>query len=400
MLKFSEIEAAQQRLKDSVHHTDLMYSTTFSTQTGSQVFLKCENLQKTGSFKVRGALNKIKKSALKEGDCVVSSSAGNHAQGVAYAATRRKVKSTIVMPLATPIAKVAATKSYGANVVLHGDVFDEAQKKAFEIAEQEHALYIPPFDDEDIIAGQGTIACEILKDMPDCDAIIAPVGGGGLLAGLALAAKTISPKIKVIGVQAENAAAAALSFQEKRAIELTRVFTIADGIAVKRPGDITMSIINKYADDIVTVSDNDIAATIIALLERCKQVVEPAGAAGLAAALTGKVCLMKKKVACVLSGGNIDVGFMHKIIEKGLISRGRQIRLSIILSDKPGSLQKLTQVITNTGANIIAIDYDRVSTELSLNETILHIAFEISGFEHGNQLREALTNEGYKIIGY
>lgn len=394
-----QIYDAQKRLDKTVHHTNLEHSLTFSKMCGGDVFLKCENLQKTGSFKVRGAYNKV--SLLAESgkiDCVVASSAGNHAQGVAYAAKEKGIEAVIVMPKSTPIAKVSATENYGAKVVLYGDVYDDAYNRARQITEERNAVFVHPFDDEDVIAGQGTIALELLQDCPDLDAVIVPAGGGGLLAGIAFAIKNINPKIKVIGVQANRADAVCRSFAEKKRITSDKIFTIADGIAVKTPGALTMELINRYTDEMLTVTDDEIASTIIQLMERAKQVVEPAGATSLALALSGRANVTGKKVACVLSGGNIDVGFIHKIIEKGLVSRGRQMKFSILLSDKPGSLEQFAHVMSENNANIISVQYDRMSAELQLSETILHIACEVSGFEHGKRVLSELEKSGYNII--
>lgn len=398
MLALSDIYEAKERLTGVIHHTATEQSATFSAMTGADVYLKRENQQKTGSFKVRGATNMIKKLNLKKGSTVVSCSAGNHAQGVAFAAMSAGLNATIFMPISTPIAKVSATKAYGAAVKLVGNVFDDSQAAALEECKRLGAVFIPPFNDESVIAGQGTIALEILQDLRNVDVILVPAGGGGLLAGVAFAAKQINPSVKIYGVQAENAAAIAKSYKRKEVVALDRVFTIADGIAVKRPGDITMQYINEYADDILTVSDDEIASTIIALIERDKQIVEPAGAAGLAAVLSNRFDFKGKRVVCVLSGGNIDVSFIHKIIEKGLVSRGRQMRLSVVLADKPGSLEELAHVMSINGANIISVQYDRVSADITLNETILHIAFEASGFEHGKRVIDALNNAGFKML--
>ncbi|MCI8435000.1 MAG: threonine ammonia-lyase [Clostridia bacterium] len=392
-----DIYDAQARLKNTVHHTALERSLTFSRMVGGDLYLKCENLQKTGSFKVRGAYNKIAKIADRGVKTVVASSAGNHAQGVAYAANEKGMRSIIVMPASTPIAKVSATENYGAQVVLHGDVYDDAYAHALELVKEHDALFIHPFDDEDVIAGQGTVALELTSDMPDLDAILVPAGGGGLLAGIAYAVKHINPKIKVIGVQAERADAIVQSFKTGKPVESDKIFTIADGIAVKKPGEKTLQLIQKYVDDMMTVSDDEIAATIIQLMERAKQIVEPAGATSLALALSGRLNLIDKKAACVLSGGNIDVGFIHKIIEKGLVSRGRQMKFSVVLADKPGSLEEFARIMGANGANIVSVQYDRMSAELQLNETILHVACEVSGFEHGRRVIGALEKTGYNI---
>ncbi len=393
-----DVYDAQKRLKGTVHHTELSHSLTFSKMAKGEIYLKCENQQKTGSFKVRGAYNKI--SAIKDPNVktVVASSAGNHAQGVAYAAAERGLEAIIVMPQSAPIAKISATENYGAKVVLYGDVYDDAYAKAMEIVKEKNAHFIHPFDDDEVIAGQGTIGLELVNDMPDLDMIIVPAGGGGLLAGVAFAVKHINPRIKVVGVQAARADAIVQSFKAGKLIESDKIFTIADGIAVKRPGDKTLKYISEYVDDMMTVTDDEIAATIIQLIERSKQIVEPAGATSLALALSGRLDLIDKKVACVLSGGNIDVGFVHKIIEKGMVSRGRQLKFSVILSDKPGSLEEFAHIMGVNGANIVSVQYDRMSAELQLNETILHIACEVSGFEHGRRVINSLEKHGYNII--
>lgn len=396
-MKLQDIYDARARLDGTVHHTPLEMSETFSRIAGGKVFLKCENLQKTGSFKVRGALNMISKLDLDPSVKVFSCSAGNHAQGVAYAAARRNVKAVIYMPLSTPIAKIAATEGYGAEVVLCGDVFDDAQAAAITACRDAGGVFIPPFDHEDIIAGQGTVGLEILDDMPQVETVLVPAGGGGLLAGVAFAVKSLRPDVKVYGVQATGAAAIAASYKNS-VIALDSIYTIADGIAVKRPGDVTMKYIDKYADGVLTVTDDEIASTIISLIERAKEIVEPAGAAGLAAVLCERYPFLKgKTTVCLLSGGNIDVSFIHKIIERGLISRGRQIRLSVTLSDKPGSLEAVSRILAIQGANVIAIQYDRVNTELSLNETLLHITCEVSGKQHGERVVTALKHAGYKL---
>ena len=322
-MTFEKILEAKKRLAPVIHRRPLDFSTTFSELTGSKLYLKCENLQKTGSFKVRGAYNKIAK-LHSEGElkAIVASSAGNHAQGCAYAANAMGVKATICMPKTTPIAKIVATEGYGATVELYGDYYDDSYRRAREIERTTGAVFIHPFDDEDVIAGQGTIGIEMLEDVPDLDVVIVPAGGGGLLSGVACAIKSINPKTAVIGVQAEGAPAIAMSFREKKHISLDYIHTIADGISVKDPGNITLKLINEYVDDVMTVSDGEIASAIIHLIERTKMIVEPSGATTLALALSGRLNLKGKKVACLLSGGNIDVSMIGKIIEQGLVTRG------------------------------------------------------------------------------
>ncbi|OEH85246.1 threonine ammonia-lyase [Desulfuribacillus stibiiarsenatis] len=381
-----------------IHNTPLKHSHTFSQMVNCSLYLKYENQQKTGSFKVRGAYNKI--STLLETSsppAVIASSAGNHAQGVAFAASSLGIKSTIVMPKSTPIAKVAATEEYGAEIVLYGDCYDDAYNKAMELQQESGAVFIHPFDDEDVIAGQGTIGLEIFRDLPDVEVVIVPAGGGGLLAGVAYYMKQVNPKVKVIGVQSSGADAIVRSFYNAKYTETEKAITIADGIAVKKPGLLTMSLIQKYVDEIVTISDAEIAAAILLMLERDKQVVEPAGAASLAVVLNNRSDFAGKKVACVLSGGNIDVSFIHKIVEKGLVKRGRQLKLRTVMLDKPGSLEKFASIASKCGANIIMVQHDRTNADLHLNEAILHVIFEVSGPKHGNELIQALEQNGYRV---
>lgn len=399
MITIKDIDEAAQRLQPVVHNIPLSSSTTFSGMTGAEVFLKCENQQKTGSFKVRGAYNKIMKLYEAGGlKSVIASSAGNHAQGVAFAARQIGIPATICMPRSTPIAKVSATKGYGANVVLSGSCYDDAYSKAMEIVEETGATFIHPFDDEDVMAGQGTIGMEILRDQPAVDMILVPAGGGGLLSGVAACVKQINPRIEVIGVQAEGAPAIVNSFHQDSILASDAVHTIADGIAVKCPGDLTVELINRYVDDVVTVSDMEISEAIMLLLERTKQLVEPAGATPVAACLAGKLDVQGKKVVCVLSGGNIDVGFVHRIIEQGLVSRGRRLRFTTKLSDKPGALGHLLLHLSDGGANIISIEHDKLSPDLGPTDTLVHIACEVGGTAHGQALLASLKEQNYQII--
>lgn len=398
-MDLEKILEAKKRLEPVVQRKPLDFSTTFSAMTGGKVYLKCENMQKTGSFKVRGAYNKIAKLHEAGGlKAIVASSAGNHAQGCAFAAKAMGVNATICMPKTTPIAKIVATEGYGAKVELFGDYYDDCYRRAREIEKETGAVFIHPFDDEDVIAGQGTLGIEMLEDVPDLDVVIVPAGGGGLLAGVACAVKSINPNAAVIGVQAEGAPAIALSFKEKRHIDLEYIHTIADGIAVKSPGSITMDLIDKYVDDVLTVSDGEIASAIIHLIERTKMIVEPAGATTLALILSGKLNVKGKKVACLLSGGNIDVSTIGKIIEQGLIKRGRKIEFSIQLQDKPGMLEKVSHILATAGANVISITYDRTHADLELNETVLHIGCEVGGKEHSERVAHALIEGGLKVL--
>ena len=398
-MTIERIEQAYKTVKKVLINTPLSTSQTFSKMSGAQLYLKCENLQKTGSFKVRGAYNKIAVLA-REMDLksVIAASAGNHAQGVAFAASAMGIESTIVMSENAPIAKVTATKEYGANVVLAGSCFDDANAKARELQQEIGAVFVHPFDDEDVIAGQGSLAIEILHELPTVDMVLVPAGGGGLLAGIASYLKLVNPRIKVIGVQAEGADAIRRSFTEKKAVSTPSVSTIADGIAVKSPGALTLEYINRYVDDIVTVSDDEIAESILFLLERSKMVVEPAGAVSLAAAIHQKTNIAGIRAVCILSGGNIDVNLIHQIVQKGLITRGRQMQFSAVISDTPGSLNRFVSVIAGCGAGVITIQHDRLNAKLNLNEAMLHMACEVSGVEHGNELIDKLKQNGYKVI--
>lgn len=397
-LLLKDIECAAERLKPILHHTELDMSSTFSEMTGGEVYLKCENRQKTGSFKIRGASNKIAALVERGGvTSVVASSAGNHAQGVAYAAHKFGIHATIVMPASASIAKVQATQGYGANVILHGDCYDDAYARACQVCEAEGATFLHPYNDLEVMAGQGTLGLEILCDLPTVDMVVVPAGGGGLLAGVAAAIKQVNPRVEVIGVQAEGADAIARSFREKKYIATDSVSTIADGIAVKAPGDMTVELINRYADDVVTVSDNEISEAILLLMERCKQIVEPSGATSVAAVLKGKVDVKGKKVVCLLSGGNIDVGFIQCIIKQGLTARHRNLRFTATLLDKPGNLVKLLNNIAEQGANILTVEHDRLSAALDPNQTDVHVACEVGGKEHGERLINSLKSKGFEI---
>ena len=397
-IELKEFKLAAQRLKPILHHTELDPSSTFTSMTGGNVFLKCENRQKTGSFKIRGASNKIACLAQRgETSGVVASSAGNHAQGVAYAARSFGIPATIVMPKSAPIVKVQATEGYGAKVVLAGECYDDAYAEACRICEEEHATFLHPYNDEEVIAGQGTLGLEILADLPDVDMIIVPAGGGGLLAGVAAAVKQINPRVAVCGVQAEGADAIVRSFREKSLVTTESASTIADGISVKAPGDKTVELINRYADDVVSVSDTQIADAILLLMERCKQIVEPAGATPLAAVLNGKLDVEGKNVVCLMSGGNIDVSFIQSIIEQGLFARHRRVRFTVPLLDKPGNLVKLLNIIAEAGGNVLTVEHDKLSAGLNPNETTVHIACEVGGEEHGSALVDTLRYNGFKV---
>ena len=397
-LSIRDFELAAERLKPILHHTELDLSSTFSAMTGGRIYLKCENRQKTGSFKIRGATNKIS-AMVERGERVpvVASSAGNHAQGVAYAASTFGIPATIVMPAAAPIAKVQATEGYGAKVVLAGTCYDEAYAKACEICEEEGAAFLHPYNDYEVMAGQGTLGLEILGDLPTVDVILVPAGGGGLLAGMIAAVKQVNPRVQVYGVQAEGADAIARSFREKKLVTTDSASTIADGIAVKSPGNLTVDIINRYGDGVLTVSDNEISGAILLLMERCKQIVEPAGASTVAAVLSGKLDVKGKNVVCVLSGGNIDVSFVQSIIEQGMVARHRRIRFVVKLRDKPGSLVQMLSVLAQNNANILTIEHDKLAAGLKPDETSVHIACEVGGKAHGDAVLKALRESGYEV---
>lgn len=329
---------------------------------------------------------------------VVASSAGNHAQGVAFAAKTAGIAATIVMPRSAPMAKVSATQGYGATVELYGVIYDDAYNRALAIQEETGATFIHPFDDDDVIAGQATIGLEILRDLPGVDMIFVPTGGGGLLSGIAACVKQVNPRVKIIGVQAAGAQNIVRSFRAKTLMIDERLHTIADGIAVKTPGSRTLKLITSYVDDMVTVTDSEIAATILMLLERSKQVVEPAGAVSLAAALNNKLDIAGKKIVCLLSGGNIDVSFIHRVVEKGLLNRGRSMKFQTVMRDVPGSLEKFASIVAGNNANITMVQHDRLKADLDIDEAILHIVCEVGGFEHGRQVISGLEREGYRVI--
>jgi threonine dehydratase len=393
-----DFQLAAERISPVLHMTELDHSATFSSMSGGNVYLKCENRQKTGSFKLRGASNKIF-SMLERGErCpVVASSAGNHAQGVAYAAKRAGIPATIVMPEAAPIAKVQATEGYGAKVVLAGSCYDDAYAEACRICRDEGAKFLHPYNDPEVITGQGTLSLEILKQLPEADIIIVPAGGGGLLAGVATAAKKLKPGIKVYGVQAEGANAIAQSYSAGKLMTTDSAATIADGIAVKAPGDVAFELIHRYADGVVTVSDLEISDAILQLMERAKQIVEPAGATPLAAVLSGKIDVAGKNVVCVLSGGNIDVSFVQCIIEQGLVARHRRIKFTVTLLDRPGSLARMLDIIAAARANILTVEHDKLSLGLNPNETTVHVACEVGGEAHGRAVLDGLRSHGYTV---
>lgn len=393
---FSQIQEARECLKGVSKETALIYSPVFSCEYGNTVFIKPENLQTTGAFKIRGAYNKIcKLSPIEIQKGLICSSAGNHAQGVAYAAQRLGVKATIVMPKTTPLIKVDATRKYGANVVLFGDCYDEAYAEAMRLREEEDLVFIHPFNDTDVIAGQGTIGLEILEELYEADCIIVPIGGGGLISGIAVAAKSLKPDIKIIGVEPEGAKAMKLSVDNDKLTFLDSVKTIADGVAVKKPGDITFSIIRDYVDEIVTVSDYEVMEAFLLLLERHKLIGESAGVLSLAA--LKKIKERDKKVVCVVSGGNIDVVTISSMINNGLVSRGRIFCFSVELPDKPGELSKISNILSKLNANVIQLDHNQFKALDRLMHVQLEVTVETNGHEHVNQIICELETEGFKI---
>ncbi len=382
-LTIDDIVEAQRTLEGKIKRTPLNHSTTFSKMAGCDVYLKHENLQKAGSFKVRGAYNKI--SRLKKsirGKGVVAVSTGNHAQGVALAASIFGISSIIVMPNGAPISKIEATKGYGGKVILQGDSFEEAYIKAKEIKKTEDLTLIHAFDDPDIAAGQGTIGLEILEDLPDVDLVICPIGGGGLISGIATAIKAKKPKCRVVGVQTREMPAAYKSFKEGKLIQTEKGNTLADGIAIKCPSEFTFSIIKSHLDDVVIVEEEEIAQAMLLLLERCKSVAEGAGATALAALLYRNISQKDENVALILSGGNVDITILSKLITQGLIKSGRYRELKVLLEDKPGGLESLLKFITKLEANIIDINVDRFSPNLPFNHVVVELAIETKNSEH------------------
>lgn len=393
--KLSEIKLASDRIKAVAINTPLIRSNYLSSIAGGEIFLKCENQQKTGSFKIRGAYNKISKikDELNLKQQIIAVSAGNHAQGVAYAATACNFKSTIVMPTHAPLAKINATKGYGADVVLHGECFDEAK----EYAEKLKGIFIHPYDDMDIIAGQGTIALEILDQIPDADIILVPAGGGGLLAGMAAGIKQINRKVKIIGVQAENANAIVQSFKSKKYICTETSSTLADGITVKNPGHLTIKIINKYVDEMISVTDHDIAFSVLGLMERNKLVSEPAGATTTAAILSEKLDFSNKKVVCLISGGNIDGSTISNILTRGLVAAYRKVELWIKAPENPNSAKEVINLIAETGSSILYLSIDRLSQECDIGYERIYVLCETNGKQHFEDIKNKLTNNGFTI---
>ncbi len=398
MITIDDVNKAVKNLENVAIKTPLTKAPVLSESFRSEIYLKKENLQLTGSFKLRGAFNRVANLLQEKRDKgVVAASAGNHAQGLAYASNYFNCEATIFMPEATPLTKVTGVKSYGAKVVLTGENFDEAYASATKYAKENNKEFIHPFADDDVIAGQGTIALEILKEVPQLKQLIVPIGGGGLIAGIAIAAKAINPDIKIIGVVASGARAMKESYKSQMIHSSKSVKTIADGIAVRDVTPKLLDLIIDYVDDIIEVNDNEIANAVLFLLEKHKLVVEGAGAVATAAILHDKVEVEESKVCALISGGNIDVTMLSQIIEKGLIKSSRKMNLIIKLIDKPGSLTQLSEIFRVCGANIVKIDYDRDSVKLEFGEAQITISLETKGEEHQRQIREKLKQKGYKF---
>ena len=396
MLTLDKIYHAGYVLKNVIRKTDLIHAPKINPE--SDIYLKTENLQITGSFKVRGAYYKISQlSDDEKAKGVIACSAGNHAQGVALAASKNGIKSLICLPDGAPISKVEATKSYGADVCLVNGVYDDAYNKAIQLRDEKGYTFIHPFDDENVIAGQGTIGLELLDQLPDIDAIIVPIGGGGLIS-VAFAAKMLKPEIKIYGVQASGAPSMLVSMESGKIECLDSVSTIADGIKVKEPGVNTFDCCQKYVDEIVTVTDDEISSAILALIEQHKLIAEGAGAVSVAAAMFHKVPIKGKKTVCLVSGGNIDVTILSRVIKRGLLKSGRSDSINIELMDKPGQLRDVSRIIAELGGNVVAIHHERASEGSDINGCYLRIVLETRNFEHKMSIRKALADAGFKIV--
>jgi threonine dehydratase len=392
-----EIEQAAERLLNVVKKTPLIKSDYYSSDYGCEVWLKPENLQTTGSFKIRGAYNKIaslEKEELKRG--IISASAGNHAQGVAFSAERKSTKATIVMPGITPLLKIEATKAYGAEVVLHGDSYDESFKEAKELAKQKDKVFIHPFDDYRVLCGQGTVAKEILEELPDADEIVCPIGGGGLVAGILLYAKAMNPKVRIIGVIPEGSPAIKHSLEKGKVQREQAIYTCAEGVAVKQPGDLCFAIIRDYLDELVTVSERDIMENILLMMEKHKLVAEAAGVLALAGAR--KRARAGRKIVCVISGGNIDTVTISSVVNQGMISRGRIMCFSTELPDKPGRLVAVASLLAREGANVIELDHNQFKAlDRYSNRVVLEVTVETNGPEHIDRVLKALAAENFPV---
>jgi threonine dehydratase len=400
-IDLADVVAARERLNGAIYYSPCPHSQTLSALTGQKIYLKLENLQMTGSFKERGALNRIALLTPQQASRgVIAASAGNHAQGVAYHATKRGIRALVVMPLPTPLVKVTATRNFGADVLLHGANYDEAFAEAMRLCAEQDLTFIHPFDNPDVMAGQGTIGLELLEQIPQLEAVVVPIGGGGLIGGIACAIKESKPNIRVIGVQTSRLPSMAAAVAAHRPVVIEPATTIADGIAVRRAGDLTLPLVERYVDEIVTVDEDEIASAILVLLEREKTLAEGAGAAALAALLQQRTSLPLGNggahTAVLVCGGNIDVTLLARIIERGLVQDGRLILLRIHLLDKPGALQDLTRVIASHRVNIVNTLYNRAYYGVNLGDTVIDITMETRGREQVTELLDALTAEGYR----
>lgn len=397
MLTLDRVYKASRVLKDVIRETDMILAPNI--RKGTNIYLKTENLQVTGSFKVRGSYFKISQLSEEERKKgVIACSAGNHAQGVALAATRSGIKSIICLPDGAPISKVEATKRYGAEVCMVKGVYDDAYKKAIELRDENGYCFIHPFDDPDVIAGQGTIGLEIMEQLPNVDAVVVPIGGGGLISGVAYTIKQINPNCKVYGVQAQGAPSMENSINDGQIETLPKVQTIADGIAVKTPGNLTYDLVKEYVDGIVTVSDDEIALAILTLLEQQKLISEGAGAVPVAAVLAGKIPdIDGKNICCLVSGGNVDVTVLSRVIERGLKMSGRTANITIALSDKPGQLSEVSSIIAQTGANVTSINYDSTDLDMNITDCYLRIDVETRDFAHIVAIKSALREAGFEV---
>ena len=397
MLTLDKVYKASHVLKEVLHPTQCIKTKHINPE--AEVYLKTENLQVTGSFKVRGAYYKISQLSDEEkARGVIACSAGNHAQGVALAAQKNGIKAVICLPDGAPISKVEATKSYGAEICLVPGVYDDAYNKALELRDEHNYTFIHPFDDENVIAGQGTIGLELIDQLPDLDAVVVPVGGGGLISGVAFAIKALNPNIKVYGVQAAGAPSMVNSLKDGKIECLSSVSTIADGIKVKEPGEHTFEFCKQYVDDVVTVTDDEISSAILALIEQHKLIAEGAGAVSVAAVMFNKVPVKGKKVVCLVSGGNIDVTILSRVIKRGLLKSGRSDTLAIQLEDKPGQLVGVSKIIAELGGNVVSIHHERASEDSDITDCILRIVLETRDFDHIKQIREALKAGGFRIV--
>ena len=396
MLTLEKIQDAKKVLSEAARTTPLFQSNFINPE--ADVYIKCENMQVTGSFKLRGAYYKtanLTEEEQKHG--VIACSAGNHAQGVALAAQKKGIKAVICMPASAPLAKVEATKSYGAEVVLVPGVYDDAAAKAVELQEKEGYTFLHPFNDEYVMAGQGTVGLEIMDKLPEAEVVFVPIGGGGLISGVACAIKSINPNCKVYGVQAAGAPSMKNSLEHGKIEKLADVATMADGIAVKQPGDKTFEMCQKYVDGVVTVTESEIACAILMLLEKHKMVAEGAGAVSVAAAMTNKVDIKGKKTVCVVSGGNVDINILDRIIDKGLQTNGRIAEFSVEMADKPGELIQLLQVIAETGANIFNVGHNRMEQDVAVSKCVVDVVVETRNKDHRDEMMKAVTNAGYII---